>query len=499
MRQYQKISLLLTVALLCPYGLGAQTEGAVPQHAAKDPEKSSKELPKDTKKKLPHKTEGGETITTALQAAYINNTELAAAVSQVNQKDESVVQAKAGYRPKVTGTMTMGASRTSYAGDQIIDQLAFVKLDEPLPKATGALEVSQNIYAGGATNAAFKGAENTVLAQRARLLVVEQTIFSQVIQAFLEIMTAKAEIAQFEGNVTALSQTLVATRDKLRAGEETRTSVAQAEAQLKEGEGQLEEAKARLEAQLATFTRLTGKKPGDIVIKPEIAKDLPTSLEQAIQIAMDNNPEIIQSKFEEAAAKYNVDRVGAGLLPTLDLVASSTVTSQRGIQTTVSGQVDRANNRSTILDASLRLTVPIYEQGAIRSQKREAHEAAAEKRITIETARRKVTENIITFWQNHIAAKANIGFYQSQVEARKVSLEGTREEMRVGTKILLDVLNAQRDLLFAQLNLIRAERTYFFEAFRLLGAMGRLTAKQLKLKVKYYDPNPHYQETKSRL
>lgn len=497
----QKFLLLLSTAALLPVSLFADTEAYGPKYASAEAAKETKEkgdAPDAADAKTKKENSGNETISSALESAYLSNPELAAAVAQVNQRDERVVQAKAGYRPRITGTMSLGVSKTSNRGESLDRGNSTTRTSETAPNASGRIEVSQNIYAGGATNAAVKGAENTVLAQRARLMAVEQNIFFQVIQSYLEILTIMSEVAQFEGNVKALTQSLAASNDRFKVGEETRTSVAQAEAQLEEGRAQLEDAKARLEAQHATFMKLTGRR-ARLITKPDVSRELPTTLEQAIQIGMENNPEVIEAKFQEAAAKYEVDRIGGGLLPQVDLIASTSRTETKNKTEFRNFTTANTRDKSTSSEAAVRLTVPIYEQGSTRSQKREAHELAAERRIGIETVRRRITENIITFWQNYLAAKANIEFFKSQVKAREVSLEGTRQEMQVGTKILLDVLNAQRDLLSAQLNLIRAERTFYLEQFRLLAGMGRLTAKQLKLKVNYYDPSIHYNETKSRI
>ena len=442
---------------------------------------------------------GMDTIESSLESAYVNNTDLAASVSRVNQADERIVQAKAGYRPKVDGTLSVGASSTLNYGDSV--KLAGSRSSprtESNPTTQAGVQVRQNIYAGGSTVAGVKGAENTVLSARADLMANEQNIFFQVIQAFLEIMTTQAEISQYEGNVKALGATLDATQQRLIAGEDTRTSVAQAEAQLAEGQAQLEDARARLEAQYATYQKLTGRRAKNIV-KPVIGKNLPGTLEQAIQIAMENNPEVIKAKFDEATAKYEVDRIGGGLLPQLDVQVSTTHSDAINRTRYASGLNLRTKDRSTVTSGTLTLSVPNYEQGSTRSQKRAAHEVSAERRISVETARRRIQESLATFWQNHLAAKANIEFFKTQVKAREISLDGTQQEMLVGTKLILDVLNAQRDLLIAKLNLIRAERTFYLEYFRILGAMGWLTSKQMKLKVHYYEPKIHYDETKGRI
>ncbi|MDF3033992.1 MAG: hypothetical protein K0R76_946 [Alphaproteobacteria bacterium] len=100
-------------------------------------------------------------------------------------------------------------------------------------------------------------------------------------------------------------------------------------------------------------------------------------------------------------------------------------------------------------------------------------------------------------WETHVSAKANVHSYQTQVKANEVSLEGTRQEMLVGSKILLDVLNAQRDLVTSQLNLVRAKKSYYESAYNILALMGRLNVLDMKLKVKRYDPQVHYHDVRN--
>ncbi len=96
-------------------------------------------------------------------------------------------------------------------------------------------------------------------------------------------------------------------------------------------------------------------------------------------------------------------------------------------------------------------------------------------------------------------AKASVKNYQEQVKANDVALEGTRQELLVGSKILLDVLNAQQQLVTAQQNLVDEEQRFYEAAFTILAQMGRLTAIDMQLQVKKYDPQVHYQDVKYQL
>jgi len=463
-------------------------------------DKSGQGLPvyKDGKRIAYTQSSQVETIESALEAAYLNNTELAAAVRQLNQMDENIVQAKAGYRPNVSLKTEISGSQTTFSGDSKNRGLSTTSKQETLPTASGSLQLDQNLYAGGATTAQLRGAENSVKAERAKLLATQQSIFFQVIQTYLNILTKLSELELHEGNYKLLKKTLDAAKDKFMVGEETRTSVAQAEAQLADAAAQLETTEAELDSLKATFQRLTGRMPRK-VIKPSRITTLPKSLQEAKQLVLENNPGIIQAKFSEAAAQYEVERIKGGLLPSLDFQTSTTYTHSNSETRIRGNDIGNLRDKQTNLAAKITLSVPIYERGNIRSQKRKAHEAAAERRIAIETARRQEIEQLIQRWENFVAATANLVNFKKQIDANTVSLNGTQEELKVGTKILLDVLNAQRALLSSQLNLVRAENTYFTESFRILASTGRLTAKQMKLKVNYYEPSVHYNEVKDKI
>ena len=98
-----------------------------------------------------------------------------------------------------------------------------------------------------------------------------------------------------------------------------------------------------------------------------------------------------------------------------------------------------------------------------------------------------------------MAAKANIENFKKQVQASEVSLDGTKQEMEVGSKILLDVLNAQSELLNAQLQLVKAEKDYFLGGYRLMAAMGQLNGKYLKLNLEQFNPQAHFQQVRRQI
>jgi outer membrane protein/adhesin transport system outer membrane protein len=97
-----------------------------------------------------------------------------------------------------------------------------------------------------------------------------------------------------------------------------------------------------------------------------------------------------------------------------------------------------------------------------------------------------------------ITARANIEAYFSAIKAAQVALEGVKQENEVGQRSILDILDAQQELLNAQVNLVKARHDEVVASYNLLSSVGQLTAKNLSLPVTLYDPNAHYDKTRGK-
>ena len=436
-------------------------------------------------------------IEDALIATSKNNPDLQEVRQNVRSGHEKIVQESASWRPTVEASVGITGNQVASSGNQ--KSTAASSAGSATNARQGSLTLKQNLFNGGSTTSAVSGAENTIKSSWAYLDAAEQKIFLDAAEAFLNLLSNYSEVALLKANELTLKKTLEATQDKFNIGEETRTSVAQAEGKYAEAVAKRQTSEATLEGYKATYTRITGLKPGNLE-KPTGHAGLPDKVEKAIENAQNQNPAIIQAQFDYMAAKDTIGKIGGGLLPRLDFTAQSTRSETRSSNHSVANDRDnRSNDFSTNNQVGLSLTIPLYEGGTIRSQKREAYQVSTAKRISVEKVRRQVIEQAIQFWQNFMAAKANIENFKKQVQASEVSLDGTKQEMEVGSKILLDVLNAQSELLNAQLQLVKAEKDYFLGGYRLMAAMGQLNGKYLKLNLEQFNPQAHFQQVRRQI
>lgn len=439
-------------------------------------------------------TDFQDTIQKAMESTYKINPDILSQRAHVRSADENIVQAKAGWRPSINATLSDGYEKQLFSGDAV-DKGAI-----PLSRGryqNAQVKVTQNLFNGGGTTAQIDGAKADIKSKRAELIEAEQNTLLAAVQAYLDLITQLAQLEVLRANEGFLKVTLQSTTDKFNVGEETRTSVAQAEAQSAEATAKRHTAEAQLGAKIATYEQVVGRLPGKLA-KPIVPQWMPKNVKEALDKARLNNPTILKAQYAEIAARRNVDQVNGGLLPKVDLEGSSTL-SQNRINKLPGTSTPGGNTTDFIADHKVAVTisVPIYEAGTIRSKKRQAIEDAERNRILIEKSRRQIEQQLIQAFQDYEAAKSNMNFYAEQVRANEISVEGTRQEVLVGSKILLDVLNAQNQLLNAQQTLVQVEQTMYLSAYKIIVLMGMLTAKSMQLQVEHYDSSAHYKEIKN--
>lgn len=417
-----------------------------------------------------------ETLVDALVAAYLNNPALEAGRAQLRAVDENVPQALAGWRPTVEIHSSFGVDRSES------DKLG----PETLTPWSGELSVIQPLYRGGRTMAGTQRAESEVLAERARLLTVEQNVLLSTSIAYINVLRDEAVVGLNRSNVQVLERQLEATRDRFQVGEITRTDVAQAEARLSRSVSDRVQAEGNLVSSRAAYARLVGNAPGTLEPAPRLL-DLPENEAIAIDIAMENNPLLHAARAGEEASRHAIDVSRSRLLPEVRLKGDISHRED------VSIMVDETDDYGI----SAQVTIPLYQGGSAYSEIRQSREINSRRRVEVEETRREVVEGVTQAWEALNTARAEIQSRRDEVRAAEIALEGVRQESIVGARTTLDVLDAEQELLDARVALVVAERDEFVASFELAAAVGGLTAANLELPVELYDAEAHYRNVRS--
>jgi outer membrane protein len=150
------------------------------------------------------------------------------------------------------------------------------------------------------------------------------------------------------------------------------------------------------------------------------------------------------------------------------------------------------------LQVQAQVNIPIYQGGAEQAGIRQAKQLHAQAQLNVSVADRQVREAAASNWNIYQAALANITSNEATARADEIAFTGVSKEQRVGGRTVLDVLNAQQELLNAQVAVVTSRRDATVAAFQVLASSGMLTAKSLGLKVRLYDPLAHYESDAAR-
>jgi outer membrane protein len=424
-----------------------------------------------------------QTLTEALAYAYNNNPQLLAQRALLRATDEQVPQALANWRPTVTFSGSASRVRAGVAPEGTPTQFSSFTtrlLD---------LSVTQPIYRGGRTEAQTRVAIDTIESTRAQTLAVETQVFQAVCQAYLDVVRDQTLVEVNLNNEQVLRKQLEATQDRFRVGEVTRTDVAQAESSLAQATATRIASQGQLEVSRAEYLRAVGHPPGRLVL-PRERPALPKTRDEALTLASTSNFSVISANFAEAAARDNIDVVRGQLLPQVSIVGDI----NRNYGPSVSQQGIRQDEASV----GLRMTMPLYEGGAVYSQTRQAEQTVGQRRSQVDDARRQAVQTAIQNWETLRAARASIASFSAAVRAAQIALEGTQQEALVGSRTVLDVLIAEQQLFTTQSQLVTAQHDAALAEFNLAAATGRLVAPELKLPVKLYDMELHYKQVKDK-
>jgi outer membrane protein/adhesin transport system outer membrane protein len=424
---------------------------------------------------IPAASASAETLQQAMIRAYDNNPSLKSARAKLRAVDEQVPLAKSGARPSADFSADIGTQTTDFNGTSA----------EITPRQIG-VTVSQPIYKGGRIDSSIDSAEKAVLAERANLVNAEQTLFLSVAQVYYDLVRDQAVMRLTKQTEGVLGKELQAARDRLKVGEATKTDMSQAASRLAGATADRIEAEGKLEISKATYEKIIGVPAGELS-QNAINFTLPPTADEVIAKAQKNSPRVISAQYAMQAAEHDVDVASGALLPDISIEASGA----RGWDQSVASLGELSS--ATIM---ARLVMPIYRSGSDYAKTRAAKETASQKRLDVRSTMDEARENAVRAWQQLVTARATITARKKQVEASALAYEGVKQESEVGTRTILDRLDAESETLQSQVNLVQAERDQAVAMFDVKAAVGELTADNLALPVAIYDSKAHYDAVK---
>ena len=398
-------------------------------------------------------------LVSTYQLALDSDPQYQAAVEAHRAALEVIPQSRAALLPNIAITGDVSRNRfdqrnggdTSYSTNQTYS----VGLRQALYQRERFLQLEQ--------------ADNRVVQADAQLIAAQQGLLLRVATRYFLVLGAQDNVAFVEADKEAIARTLDQAQQRFDVGLAAITDTLEAQARYDIAVSDAINAERLLDDTREALRELTGELPlAPEVLKAEIPLITPEPVDQDawVAAALEQNPLVLAARAATEVAKQEIQVQNSGHYPSLDMVADYSYRD-----TEFGGFTPLERNDSAI---GLQLSLPLYEGGLVSSQTRQSRYQYNQAREEQEKQRRATERQTRDNYRGIISGISKVSALKNAVISNEKAVEAAETGFEVGTRAVVDVLDAQRELLRARRDHARSRYDYLLDTLRLKQAAGIL-------------------------
>lgn len=207
----------------------------------------------------------------------------------------------------------------------------------------------------------------------------------------------------------------------------------------------------------------------------------PQNQQNWVDSALQQNPDLAAARAASEAAREQIGIARAGHYPTVDAIASYSYNDSN-----FGGFRPVERNDGAV---GVQLAVPLYQGGFVNSRTREARARFDQAREQLDVTQRNIERQTRDAFRGVVSGISEVKAAQQARASSATALEAAQTGFEVGTRTIVDVLDAQRTLTEAELNLFQARYDYLLNSLRLKQAAGTLAPDDLQALGKWLQPS----------
>ena len=409
------------------------------------------------------------TLYEALNDTFKNNTQLNAERENIKASEEDINISRADYMPSLSLTGSKSFENTNKLTNQSGGNASITDVD-PL---TTSIKLEQSLLDYGRDISHQKNIVGLELA-RAKLSKKEQDVIYSAIETFTGLILAREKLEINRRNLNLLVRQVETDKVRLDRGKITITDLSQSESSLAGAQAQFTQASNDLLISILNYENIVGNSPDPNKLKKnsKAIANIPSSLENAIELSKKNNPDIKIAELDLIQSEKDLAISEADLKPTASL------SLERSYSEDLSSTYDE--KEKDVLKATI--SWPFYSGGKKRSTINKNSNLTYRKRLLLEDAIKTNDTKVASAWSSLESSKSFLNSVKAQVRAAKIANEGISAEYERGSRTTLDVIQSNSLLLTAQISLANSQRNYLMAQYNLLKSVGLLNSDYLKLK-----------------
>jgi len=409
------------------------------------------------------------TLYDALNQTYQNNIQLNAERENLKASEEDINISKSDYMP----SLTLSGSKSIEDTNKLTNQTGGDATISDVDPFTTSIKLEQTLLDFGRGLELKKSITGLNLA-KAKLTKKEQDVLHSAIDAYSSLILAREKQNINRKNLNLLKRQVENDRIRLDRGQITITDLAQSESSLAGAQAQFTQAKSDLLIAKLTYENIIGKisDPNKLKKNSNAIVSIPKTLDEAINLSKQNNPDIKIAKFDLAQSEKDLAISESDLMPTASL------SLERSYADDISSTIDE--REKDVLKATV--SWPFYSGGKKRSTIDKNSNLTNRKKLLLDDVVRTNQTNVASAWSSLEASKGFLNSVKAQVRAAQIANDGIAAEYERGSRTTLDVIQSNALLLSAQISLASSEKNYLMAQYNLLKAVGLLNSQYLKLK-----------------
>ncbi len=402
------------------------------------------------------------------QLALQNDAQLRAAMANRDSALEAKPLAKALLLPYVSLSGDAGVVRYD------VNHSASTPSKNPNKYGTAglALNLSQSIY-HPELDIQLDQADKQIAQAQVTYAAEEQNLIIRVAQAYFNVLSAKDSLEFAKAENAAIERQLDQAKQRFEVGLIAITDVHEAQAAFDQSRADLIQAENALdnawEAQ-QEIIRQSVKELAPLAEQLPLNPPQPQNPEQWAEAAQAQNLSLKAANYGVDIARLNIDLQDSGDSPTLDLVGSHSLDLSSS----------RTGTDAHTTYVGLQLNMPLYTGGGVSARTRQArfdYEAAQQ---SLDQQRRSVNRSVRDAYRGVMSSISRVEALKASTISAESALEATTAGFEVGTRTMVDVLNAQRDLFSARSNYAQVRYDFILNGLLLKQATGNLSIEDLK-------------------
>ncbi len=401
-----------------------------------------------------------QTLRTTVKEVLSTNPVILERLKNYNSTKEDIASTKAGYYPKLDLSLGVGYEKTNRKDRPTTQNESF-----DFSVYQNSLTYTQNIFKGFETTYQVEQQKHRTVSSSYSYIEKVNDISFQMVNTYLQVMKNEELLQNAKDNVKINEEIFVKVKKLYDSGLTTLSEVNKIESSLSLAKSNCIVQENTLLDVTYNMQRVLGRYlDPKKMLKPEFKTTLPSTLEEATQYAMQNNPSLLVGEYNIKLAQATYKEKKSPYYPQLDVEISQSINKN------LSATEGKENHFRAMMYLKYNLFNGFADSAALQKSISGIHQEVQSKN----NLRRQVIEGINLSWAANEKLTAQLVHLKKYKEFSLKTLKLYSREYDLGHRSLLDLLSAQNDFIGSKSQIINTEYSVLFAKYRILDAMGTL-------------------------